>query len=42
MFAVRQVREKYLANEKNVFWAFMDRSAWYVADAKSMKLEDSR
>ena len=24
MFAVRQVREKYLANMKDVFWAFMD------------------
>ena len=24
MFAVRQVYEKYLANGKDVFWAFMD------------------
>ena len=24
VFAVRQVCEKYLANGKNVFWAFMD------------------
>ena len=24
MFAVRQVCEKYLANGKDVFWAFMD------------------
>ena len=24
LFAVRQVCEKYLANDKNVFWAFMD------------------
>ena len=24
VFAVRQVCEKYLANEKDVFWAFMD------------------
>ena len=24
MFSVRQVCEKYLANEKDVFWAFMD------------------
>ena len=24
MFAVRQVCEKYLANGKKVFWAFMD------------------
>ena len=45
MFAVRQVYEKYLANGKDVFWAFMDlekaydtidRHAWYVADAKSV------
>ena len=43
VFAVRQVFEKYLANVKDVFWAFMDlgkaiydRSAWYVADAKSV------
>ena len=24
VFAVRQVCEKYLANERDVFWAFMD------------------
>ena len=24
VFAVRQVSEKYLANAKDVFWAFMD------------------
>ena len=24
VFAVRQVCEKYLANRKDVFWAFMD------------------
>ena len=24
VFAVRQVHEKYLANRKDVFWAFMD------------------
>ena len=24
LFALRQVCEKYLANEKDVFWAFMD------------------
>ena len=24
VFAVRQVREKYLANGKDEFWAFMD------------------
>ena len=45
VFAVMQVCEKYLANWKNVFWAFMDlenaydtndRSAWYVADAQSV------
>ena len=43
VFAVRQVCEKYLANGKDVFWAFMnlekaydtiDRHAWYVADAR--------
>ena len=43
--AVRQVCEKYLANGKDVFWAFMDlekaydtidRPTWYVADAKSV------
>ena len=40
VFAVRQVCEKYLANGKDIFWAFMDlekaRSTWYVADAKSV------
>ena len=42
VFAVRQVCD--LANGKDVLWAFMDlekaydydRSAWYVADAKSL------
>ena len=45
VFAVRQICEKYLANEKDVCWALMDlekaydtidRSLWYVADAKSV------
>ena len=45
MFAVRQVWEKYLANGKDVFWAFMDlekaydtidHHGRYVADAKSV------
>ena len=44
VFAISQVREKYLANGKAVFWAFMnlektydtiDRHG-YVADAKSV------
>ena len=43
-FSVRQVCEKYLANGKDVFWAFMDlekaydnyRLSWYVTDAKSV------
>ena len=44
VFAVRQVCEKYLANGKDVFWAFMDLEKaydtidwpWYVADVKSV------
>ena len=43
VFAVRQVCEKYLANAKDVFWAFVDLEKaydtidrWYVADAKSV------
>ena len=44
VFTVRQVCEKYLANGKDVFRAFMElekafrycRSTWYVADAKSV------
>ena len=43
VFAVNQVCEKFLANGKTVFWAFMDlekaydtRSTWYAADAKSV------
>ena len=37
VFAVRQVCEKYLANRKDVFWAFMDlEKAYDVAAAKSV------
>ena len=45
MFAVRQVCDKYIANGKGVFLAFMylekaydtiDGHSWYVADAKSV------
>ena len=31
VFAVRQVFEKYLANRKDVFWAFMDLEKAYDA-----------
>ena len=37
MFAVRQVCEKYLANGKDVFWAFMDfRKAYNTIDRHGM------
>ena len=38
VFAVRHVCEKYLANGKDVFWAFMDleKPMILVADAKSV------
>ena len=37
MFAVRQVCEKYLANGKDVFWAFMDLEKVYdTIDRHSM------
>ena len=37
MFAVRQVCEKYLANGKDVFWAFMDlEKAYYTIDRHGM------
>ena len=43
-FAVKQVCEKYLLDEKDVFWdrhrfeyaILYDSSTWYVADAKSV------
>ena len=37
VFAVRQVCEKYLANGKNVSWAFMDlEKAYYTIDRHGM------
>ena len=37
IFAVRQVCEKYLANGKDVFWAFMDlEKAYYTIDRHGM------
>ena len=37
VFAVRQVCEKYLANGKDVFWAFMDlENAYYTIDRHGM------
>ena len=37
VFAVRQVCKKYLANGKNVFWAFMDwEKAYDTSDRHSM------
>ena len=32
MIAVRQVCEKYLANGKDVFWAFMGLGTYYTID----------
>ena len=37
VFAVRQVCEKYLANVKDVFWAFMDlKKAYDTIDRHGM------
>ena len=36
VFAVRQVCEKYLANGKDVFWAFMDLEKAYMIRSISM------
>ena len=36
VFAVRQVCEKYFANGKGVFWAFMDLEAYDTIDRHGM------
>ena len=43
MFAVRQVCEKYLANGKDVFWAFMDlEKAYDTIDRHGMCMGDAK
>ena len=44
VFAVRQVCEKYLANGKDVFWAFMDLEMAYdnIANFENIKIKNSK